>query len=86
MFKGTKVDGIYDKDPQKYQNAKRYGRISYNSALAKHLKFMDATAIALARENKLPIVVFPIYEHGALAKIVCGSGNFTVVTEESGDE
>lgn len=86
MFKGTNVDGIYDKDPKKHPEAKRYKRISYNSALAKHLKFMDATAIALARENKLPIVVFPIYEEGALLKIINGKGNYTIVTEEEGDE
>ena len=58
VIKATKVDGIYDKDPVKYPDAKKYETVTYNEVLAKDLKVMDATAISLCRENKLPIIVF----------------------------
>ena len=59
LFKGTQVDGIYDSDPRKNPEAKRYDRVNYDTVLQKHLKVMDASAIALARDNGLPIIVFP---------------------------
>ena len=79
IFKGTKVDGVYDKDPMKHDDAVRYDRISYDDCLAKHLKVMDASAIALARDNDLPIIVFSLDEPGGFAGIVSGRGTYTIV-------
>jgi uridylate kinase len=79
IFKGTQVDGIYDKDPKTSSDAVRYERVSYDQLLAKNLKVMDASAIALARDNSLPIVVFSLTEPGNLARVVQGEGKFTVV-------
>ncbi|QCE35542.1 UMP kinase [Acetobacteraceae bacterium] len=81
LLKGTQVDGVYSDDPHKNPDALRYERLSYIDVLSKSLKVMDAAAISLARENKLPILVFDIHEHGNLAKILCGEGKFTVITE-----
>jgi uridylate kinase len=79
IFKGTQVDGIYDSDPKKNPDAKRYDRISYDTVLQKHLKVMDAAAIALARDNRLPIVVFALDAPNGLADVVRGQGRFTIV-------
>jgi uridylate kinase len=79
IFKGTQVDGIYDRDPKVHPDARRYDRISYDEVLAKHLKVMDAAAIALARDNRLPIVVFSLDDPSGLAGVVQGRGRFTVV-------
>ena len=79
IFKGTKVDGVYDKDPVGNDDAKRYDRISYDEVLAKHLKVMDASAIALARDNNLPIIVFSLDESGGFRSILDGSGTYTTV-------
>jgi uridylate kinase len=79
IFKGTKVDGVYDKDPAKHADAKRYDRISYDEVLAKHLGVMDASAIALARDNHLPIIVFSLDEPGGFRGILSGQGASTVV-------
>ena len=79
IFKGTKVDGIYDKDPVKNADAIRYDRVSYDEVLAKNLKVMDASAIALARDNKLPIVVFSLDEPGGFRGILAGQGTYTIV-------
>ncbi len=79
VFKGTKVDGVYDKDPKKHADAKRYERVSYDEALEKHLGVMDATAIALARDNKLPIIVFSLDEPGGFRTILAGQGTYTTV-------
>jgi uridylate kinase len=79
IFKGTKVDGVYDKDPMKHADAVRFDRISYDDCLARHLKVMDASAIALARDNSLPIVVFSLDEPGGFAGIVAGQGTYTIV-------
>ncbi len=79
IFKGTKVDGVYDKDPKKYNDAKRYSRISYDEVLQKHLGVMDASAIALARDNNLPIIVFALDEPGGLKAILSGQGTYTRV-------
>jgi uridylate kinase len=72
IIKATKVDGVYDKDPVKFADAKMYDTISYTDALAKNLKVMDATAISLCRENLLPIVVFNLSKRGNIKGVVCG--------------
>ena len=79
IFKGTKVDGVYDKDPNKYDNAKRYESITYDEVLVQHLGVMDASAIALARENSLPIIVFSLDEPGGFRAILDGTGTSTTV-------
>ena len=81
IFKGTQVDGVYDSDPKTNPNAKRYDEVSYDDVLAKHLKVMDASAIALARDNNLPIVVFSLDEPGGFKGILAGEGTFTIVKE-----
>lgn len=79
LFKGTKVDGVYSADPEKDPDAKRFDEISFIEVLTKDLKVMDATAISLARENNIPIVVFSVKDKGNFAKAVKGEGTFTVV-------
>jgi uridylate kinase len=79
IFKGTQVDGVYDSDPKLNPDANRYERISYDDVLARNLKVMDAAAIALARDNGLPIIVFSLNEPNGLAGVVQGRGRFTVV-------
>ena len=79
IFKGTKVDGVYEKDPEKHADAKRYDRISYDDVLAKRLGVMDASAIALARDNNLPIIVFSLDEPGGFRGILAGEGTYTTV-------
>lgn len=83
IFKGTKVDGVYDADPQKNPDAKRFDTISFMDVLTKDLKVMDATAISLARENDIPIVIFSVREPGNFAKVVNGQGRCTVVSNRS---
>jgi len=79
IFKGTKVDGVYDKDPKKHADAKRYDKVSYDEVLQKHLGVMDASAIALARDNDLPIIVFSLDEPGGFRGILAGQGTYTTV-------
>ena len=79
IFKGTKVDGVYDKDPKKHGDAKRYERVTYDEVLAQHLGVMDASAIALARDNNLPIIVFSLDEPGGFKGILAGKGTYTTV-------
>ena len=79
IFKGTKVDGVYDKDPKKHPDAVRYDRVSYDEVLEKNLGVMDATAIALARDNRLPIIVFSLDEPGGFRGILAGQGTYTRV-------
>ena len=79
IFKGTKVDGVYDKDPAKFEDAKRYDTVSYDDVLAKRLGVMDASAIALARDNTLPIIVFSLDEPGGFRGILAGQGTSTRV-------
>ena len=81
LMKGTKVDGVYSADPEKDPNAQRYERLSYHDVLAKDLKVMDASAVALARENNIPILVFSIQDAGAFADHIMGKGKFTVISE-----
>ncbi len=79
LLKGTKVDGVYDKDPNEFKDAKRYSRVSFLEVLQKQISVMDAAAISLCMENKLPIVVFDINGAGNLLKIVNGEQIGTIV-------
>jgi uridylate kinase len=79
LFKGTSVDGVYDADPKKVPGARRYEEISFSTVLANDLKIMDASAIALCRDNDIPIVVFNIREQGNLARVLAGEGVATIV-------
>ena len=81
ILKGTKVDGVYDKDPAKHDDAIRYETVSYDEVLQKHLGVMDASAIALARDNDLPIIVFSLDEPGGFKGILAGEGTYTVVKD-----
>ena len=82
VIKATKVDGIYDKDPVKFADAKKYEKVTYNEVLAKDLKVMDATAISLCRENKLPIIVFNSLDEGNLKKVIMGEHIGTTVVAD----
>jgi|TARA_R100000049_G_C1954866_1_gene107266 uridylate kinase len=81
LFKGTSVDGVYDSDPKKNPQAKRYDSVTYDRVLADNLKVMDASAVALCRDNNIPIVVFSIREKGNLARVLAGEGVQTIVQE-----
>jgi len=83
LFKGTSVDGVYTADPKKDKSATRFDKLTYHDVLARDLKVMDASAISLMRENKIPIVVFSIRERGNLLKVLHGQGVHTVITEDS---
>ena len=81
LAKGTKVDGIYDKDPMKVEDAVRYETVSYAEAISKNLKVMDTAALSLCRENEMPIVVFNALEEGNILKMAQGENIGTVVTD-----
>ena len=81
LAKGTKVDGIYDKDPMKFEDAVRYETVSYAEAISKNLKVMDTAALSLCRENEMPIVVFNALEEGNILKMAQGENIGTVVTD-----
>jgi len=83
LLKGTKVDGVYTADPRKDPTASRYERLTYLEVLSRDLQVMDASAISLARENRIPILVFSIRHSGAFADVVTGRGLFTIISEES---
>ncbi|WP_375395277.1 UMP kinase [uncultured Sphingomonas sp.] len=82
LFKGTSVDGVYDADPKKDPTARRYATVSYSKVLSEDLKVMDASAIALCRDNHIPIVVFNIRDHGNLAAVLAGEGVSTIVQNQ----
>jgi uridylate kinase len=82
LFKGTSVDGVYDADPKVLPRAKRYETLSYDRVLADNLKVMDASAVALCRDNEIPIVVFSIRERGNILKVLAGDGVCTIVQNE----
>ena len=82
LFKGTSVDGVYDSDPKKNADAKRYDSVTYDKVLADNLKVMDASAVALCRDNNIPIVVFSIREKGNLARVLAGQGAQTIVRND----
>jgi len=81
LFKGTSVDGIYTADPKKVADAKRYDHVSFSRMLSDDLKVMDATAVALCRDNNIPIVVFNVRQSGNLAEVLAGSGTSTIVQD-----
>ena len=81
IAKATRVDGVYDKDPLKFPDAVQYREITYLEVLSKALGVMDATAIALCRENDLPILVFNLHEPGAFSKVLAGQGRYTLIEE-----
>ena len=79
LLKGTQVDGVYSADPKKEPDAERYDTLSYQQVLAQDLRVMDTSAIALARDNSLPILVFSLHTPGAFADVARGQGTFTIV-------
>ena len=81
LFKGTQVDGVYSDDPKKNPAAERYEHISHAEVLKRDLSIMDTAAIALARENHIPIIVFSIHEKGGFGDILRGGGHCTVVKD-----
>jgi len=81
LLKATKVDGVYDADPHRVAGAKRFERLTYHDVLARDLQVMDAAAVSLARENRIPILVFSIFESGGFADVVQGKGRFTIVED-----
>ena len=83
LFKGTSVDGIYSADPKEVPDAKRYDQLSFNKVLSDNLKVMDAAAVALCRDNNIPIVVFNIRQPGNLAEVLAGRGAATIVQHGS---
>lgn len=82
IFKGTQVDGVYSADPLVDRSAARYDRLGYLEVLSRDLKVMDASAISLARENQIPILVFSIRNPDAFAGVVRGEGTFTIIRDE----
>ncbi len=83
ILKGTQVDGVYSADPKKDPDAKRYDRLTYMDVLANDLRVMDASAISLAREGRIPIIVFSVHANGAFARVLAGRGAYTIITEEA---
>jgi len=83
VAKATQVDGVYDADPRKVPTAKRFDRLSYSDVLSRDLKVMDGAAIALARDNGLPVIVFSIEEAGNLLKVLRGEGRATVIANSA---
>ncbi|NNM55652.1 UMP kinase [Acidocella sp.] len=81
LLKGTQVDGVYSADPRKVKNAERFETLTYLDVLSRDLNVMDASAISLSRENKLPIIVFNIHAPGAFAAVMRGEGLFTRIVE-----
>lgn len=81
LLKGTSVDGVYTADPKKDATATRYDALTYHDVLARDLKVMDASAVALMRDSGIPIVVFSIREEGALRRVLAGEGAFTVISD-----
>jgi uridylate kinase len=82
LLKATQVDGVYSDDPKKSPGARRYDRLSYDDVLKQGLRIMDAAAIALARDNRIPIIVFSIKSQGGLADVLKGKGASTAIDGE----
>jgi len=83
MLKGTQVDGVYSADPRVHKDAVRYDSLSYHEVLARDLRVMDASAVSLSRENRIPIIVFSIHERGALPAVLRGEGPATIIEERN---
>ena len=81
LFKGTQVDGIYSADPKRDINATRFERLTHAEVLARGLEVMDAAAIALARDNRIPVIVFSILQPGAFVAVLKGAGRATIVAD-----
>jgi uridylate kinase len=84
ILKATQVDGVYSADPEKSKDARRFDQLTYNDVLERDLRIMDGAAIALARDNRIPIIVFSIKRQGGLAAVLQGKGPFTVINGEAG--
>ena len=82
LFKGTQVDGVYTADPKKDPSAVRFERLTHKEMLDRGLTVMDTTAVALARENNIPIIVYSIHEKGGFAEILQGRGRATIVSDD----
>ena len=82
MLKATNVDGVYSADPKKFPDAVRYESLSYHEVLAQNLQVMDAAAISLSRENRIPILVFSLAQAGALKEVLAGRGRATIIEEK----
>jgi len=82
LLKGTQVDGVYSDDPKKVTDAKRYEQLTYQDVLTRNLRVMDTSAIALARENDVPILVFSIHNPGSFADVVKGDGTYTMISKD----
>ena len=80
LLKGTQVDGVYSDDPKRVKDAERFESLTYQEVLSRNLKVMDTSAIALARDNQVPILVFSIHNPGAFADVVTGAGKYTVIS------
>ena len=83
LLKATRVDGVYDKDPHKHADARRYQQVRFTDALQQDLKVMDATAFALCRDNELPIVVFDMTHGGNIRRVVCGEPVGTRIVKDN---
>jgi uridylate kinase len=81
LLKATKVDGVYDADPNQVPDAMRFEHLDYLEVLSRDLQVMDASAISLARENRIPVLVFSIFEDGGFAKVLRGQGRYTIIGE-----
>ena len=79
LFKATKVDGIYNKDPKIDKNAKKLYDLNYDYVINNNLRIMDTASISLAKENKIPILVFSILEKDSFVKIIEGKGSYTII-------
>lgn len=82
LLKGTQVDGVYSDDPKRNPDAERYASLTFHDVLARDLKVMDASAISLARENGIPILVFSIHKSGSFARVLQGEGQCTIIDSE----
>ena len=82
LLKATQVDGVYDSDPKQNEKARKFAEVTYDEVIARQLKVMDTAAVALARENNIPIVVFAQTGESSLADAVCGRGKFTIIKKE----
>ena len=79
LLKGTKVDGVYDMDPNKFQHAEKYDQLSYSEVVSRDLQVMDTAAVSLCKENSIPILVFSIRESNSLINVVQGMGDYTII-------
>ena len=86
LLKGTQVNGVYSDDPKLNKDSKKYEKISFNKVIRNNLKVMDTSAISLARDNNLPIIVFSIKKDGSLIDVIQGKGEYTIVNADSSDD